>query len=218
MKLHALNREFLMSQAHDDAGSIFVRSPGADFEVAWQIVFGDDQGVITGCGHRRRQSAKDGFAIVFDLAGFAVHQILRADHFSSKGRANRLMAEADSEERHFVLSPARKMADDVNADAGFLRSAGPRRNNDALRMHRFDRVHGHLVVAANFDLLAQFTEILDKVVSKRIVVIEDEDHDFIVAPRRRFQSFKVSRFQGCRVPIIARSGLTTLHFLETLKP
>jgi hypothetical protein len=48
-------------------------------------------------------------------------------------------------------------------------------------VHRFDFSDGHFVVAANLDFGAQFTKVLDEVVSKRIVVIEDEDHQFIVA-------------------------------------
>jgi hypothetical protein len=74
-------------------------------------------------------------------------------------------------------------------------------------VHRLDLADGHFVVAANLNLGAQFAKILDEVISERIVVIEDEDHRFIVAvkkpgfrvskfQRARFQSFKVSRFQG----------------------
>jgi hypothetical protein len=48
-------------------------------------------------------------------------------------------------------------------------------------LHRLDLSDGYFVVAANLDVSAQFAQVLDEVVSERIVVIEDEDHAFIVA-------------------------------------
>src|SRR5229473_7858075 len=104
MELHALNREFLMSQAHDDAGSVFVRSPCADFQIVWQPILSDNQRMIAGCGHRRRQAAKDGLAIMLNLTGFAVHQVLRANYLPTEGCANRLVSKADSEQRHISLA------------------------------------------------------------------------------------------------------------------
>src|ERR1700687_5217953 len=190
MELHALNREILMSQAHDDSCSVFVRSPGADFEIVGQAVFGDDQRVIAGRGHRRGQAAKDGLAIVLNLTGLAVHQVLRAHHLASEGCADGLVSEADSQQRHVALAPARKMTDQFDADAGFLRGAGSGRKHDAFRVHLLDLSYGDFVVAANLYLGAQFAKVLDEVVSERIVVIEDEDHEFIVAPGSRFQSLQ----------------------------
>ncbi len=78
------------------------------------------------------------------------------------------------------------MADQFDADAGFLRGAGSGRKHDAFGVHRLDLSDGYFVVAANLYLGAQFSEVLDEVVSERIVVIEDEDHVFIVAPEARF--------------------------------
>jgi hypothetical protein len=58
-------------------------------------------------------------------------------------------------------------------------------------MHSFDFADRHFVVAANFHLRAQFAEILDEVVSERIVVIENEDHRFIVAASGWFRRSRV---------------------------
>src|SRR6266849_10527945 len=104
--------------------------------------------MIAGCGHRRRQAAKDGLAIVLNLTGFAVHQVLRTNHLAAEGRADRLVSEADSEHGHF----AREVADQFDADAGFLRSARSGRNHDARGVHRLDLSDRHFVVAANLDL------------------------------------------------------------------
>jgi hypothetical protein len=61
-------------------------------------------------------------------------------------------------------------------------------------MHRLDLSDGHFIVAANLNFGAQFAQVLDEVVSERIVVIEDEDHQLIVAVERWIKS-QVSKFQ-----------------------
>ena len=115
-------------------------------------------------------------AIVLDRAGFSVHQSFCAYHFSAKSRADRLMAETDSEQRNL----AGKVADQFNADAGILRSARSGRNHDPFRPHRFNLVNADLVIAPNLNLSAQFAQVLTKVVGKRVVVVENEDHRLIV--------------------------------------
>jgi hypothetical protein len=91
------------------------------------------------------------------------------------------------------------MADQFDADAGFLRSTGSGGNDDALGAHRLDLSDGHLVVAANLNLGAQFAKVLDEVISERIVVIEDEDHRVIVAVKKQVSERQVSRFQSFKV-------------------
>jgi hypothetical protein len=73
------------------------------------------------------------------------------------------------------------MTHQFDADASFLRSARSGRNYDAFRTHRLNLSDAHFIVPANLNSRAQFTQVLDQVVSKRIVVIEDEDHRSIVA-------------------------------------
>ena len=67
------------------------------------------------------------------------------------------------------------MAYQFNADAGLVRSAWPRRHDDPLRPHRFDFFNSDLIVAANLDLCSQFSDVLNQVVGKRIVIVEDEN-------------------------------------------
>ena len=49
-----------------------------------------------------RQFAKNGFAIVMDAAGFAVHQRRGAYHLAAERVANGLMAEANAKDRDFA--------------------------------------------------------------------------------------------------------------------
>ena len=67
------------------------------------------------------------------------------------------------------------MADEVDADARFVRSTRPGRNDDAFRMQIFDFFHRDLIVAAHLNLRAQFADVLDQVVSEGIVVVENEN-------------------------------------------
>ena len=118
------------------------------------------------------QAVKDGFVVVRDGAGLAVHQVRSAHHVAAKGRADGLMSQADAEHRHL----AGEVANQIDADAGILRRAGTGRNHDALRLHGLDLSDRDLIVAAHLDLRAEFPEILHQVVGEGIVVVENEDH------------------------------------------
>ena len=60
-----------------------------------------------------------------------------------------------------------------------LRSAGARRDDDPIRTNRFHLGHADLIVAADFNLRPQLSQILDEVVGERIVVVEHEDHSHL---------------------------------------
>ncbi len=172
MKLHSFDGELSVAQSHDRAGSIFFRSPGADFQFCRQIFLFHDERVIARSRHGHGQAVEDGFVVVRDRAGLAVHQVRSAHDVAAKSRADSLMSQADAEHRHF----AGEVPDQINADAGILRRTRSRRDHDALRLHRLDLSNRDLVVAANLNLRAQFPEILNQVVGKGIVVVENEDH------------------------------------------
>src|SRR5271165_2904354 len=95
-----------------------------------------------------------------------------ADDLASKGFADRLMSQADAENGN----SAREMADQVDADARLMGSAGAGGDDDPFRVHLFDLVHRNLIVAADLNLGAHFAYVLDQVVSERIVIVEDENH------------------------------------------
>jgi hypothetical protein len=82
------------------------------------------------------------------------------------------MSEADTENGNFVG----EVTDEINADAGILGRARARRDYDAVRLHFFHVSNRDLIVATNLDGRAEFSEILNQVVGKGIVVVENEDH------------------------------------------
>ena len=113
MELHSFHRKFSVAKTHNDAGSVLIASPGAHFEIAWQVLFAHDQRVIASRGHRRIEASKNCSPIVLDLTRLAVHQVFRAHHFAAKSRANRLMSQADAQQRGSVRSFARTQAREV---------------------------------------------------------------------------------------------------------
>jgi len=116
---------------------------------------------------------------MLDLTGLAMHKIFGANNLPAESRANRLMSQANAEQRNF----SREMTNHIDADPRFLRSARSGRNQDPFGTHRLDLAESDLIIAPNLDLQAQLTNILDKVVGKRIVVVENKDHVLIVAAR-----------------------------------
>ena len=135
---------------------------------------------------------KNSLPVVLNLTGLAMHKIFRAHNPSPKSRANSLMSQANPKQRNL----ASEMSDHFNADSSFLRSARTRRKQDAFRMHRSNLIDCYFIVATNRNLSAEFPKILDKVVGKRIVVVENEDHGTILAV-----GTISSRVQSRRAPV-----------------
>src|SRR5208337_3943759 len=128
---------------------------------------------MVACGrHGRWQAVKDCFVIMRDGAGFAVHQVRSADYMTAKGCANCLMSQEHAKNGDLPC----EVADQIDADAGILRSAGARRKYDTLRLQGLDIGDRELVVTANLNLGAEFPEILNQVIGKGIVVVENKDH------------------------------------------
>ena len=105
---------------------------GDDLEASGIVLALDDQRVVAHDFHRRRQAGEHAGSVVADLRRLAVHDAIGADDVAAVRFADRLMAEADAEDRDRA-SPA---ADDVDGDAGFLRRARPGREHDRRRRQR----------------------------------------------------------------------------------
>src|ERR1044071_3426216 len=112
MKLHTFDRMLLVPQTHNRAAAIGFSCPGADLEFRRKAFLLDDQRVIPRCGERTSNISEDGPAIMRYLAGFTMHEMRRADHLAAKSGSQRLVAEADAQDRH----PPGKAPKNVNAD------------------------------------------------------------------------------------------------------
>src|SRR5206468_13120963 len=97
MELDAFDFVAAVAEAHDDAVTGF----GGDGEFAWERFALHDERVIARGGEGVRQLAEDVFAVVMDLARFAVEEFRGANDLASKRSANGLMPEAYAEDREF---------------------------------------------------------------------------------------------------------------------
>src|SRR5215813_4629044 len=117
MKLDAFNRQRLVAQAHDLA----VDGPRGDIETIRQRRSLDRERVVARGLERRRQAAEYTGTGVRDRRRLAVHQCLRADDLAAESLSERLMTQADAENR-----PIRKSLEDAERNAGLVRRTRPR--------------------------------------------------------------------------------------------
>src|SRR5690348_9942907 len=110
MELDALDRKPFVPQSHDHAAL----GLGGDFETTGKAFALDDQRVVARAGERILEAPVDAAAVVADRRGLAVHQTLRADHAAAENLADRLVTEADAENRN----AAGKARDRFASDAG----------------------------------------------------------------------------------------------------
>ena len=134
----------------------------------------DDERMVARGRERLGQFAEHAFFVVMDFTGFAVKEFWSADNFAAERGADGLVAQADAQNREF----AGKFFDQLDRNAGFLRRARPRRNDDLLGLASGDFFDGNFVVAMDFYLATQLAEILGEVVGERVVVVEQQNHFF----------------------------------------
>ena len=109
---------------------------------------------------------------VEDAADLAVHRSGRADDVAAECLADRLMAEADAEDRDFP----RGGGDEVQADAGLVRSAWAGGEHDRFRLAREGVGYGELVVAHDLAPGANVAQEVEQVEGEAIVVVDQQDH------------------------------------------
>ena len=153
-----------VAQAHDQP----ILGPGGHLQAVGQVVAADDQRVVAGGLERLGQAGEHARAAVVDRRELAVHHVRRAHHRAAIGRADRLVAQADAQDRH----RAAQLADQRDADAGLVRRTRPRRDHDLLRRQRRHIADAQLVVALHQHIGAQLAQILVQVVGERVVVVE----------------------------------------------
>ena len=103
-----------------------------------------------------------------------MHDARRIHKFHAERLPDRLMSEADAEQRD---SGGGGLADQLRHDAGAGRAARPRGEHDRLRTQR-ERVSGRKrIVAAYLHLRAELLEILDEIVGERIEIVNHQNHD-----------------------------------------
>ena len=167
MELHALDGQRLVAHAHDLA----IGRPGRDLEFGRASVLLDGERVVAIDREVLRQVGEHAFAGGRDLAGLAVHQLLRAHDPAAERRADGLVPEADTEDGQL----AGEVADRLDRNAGLRGRARAGGNHEAIGLARRDAFDGDFVIAKHFHLGAQFTEVLHQVEGEAVVVVDHEE-------------------------------------------
>src|SRR5258705_5148053 len=176
MELDALDGIAPMTKAHDLA----VLGPGRDLERVRHRVAQDRERVVARGDEGVAGSGEHAAAVVPDRGRLAVHPRLRPRDRGAGRLADRLVAEADAEDRRRRA----EATDDLERHARLIGIARTRRDHDALGSLGDDGVTAERVVAHDLERRAQLTEVLDEVVGKGIVVVDDEDHRSVLAASR----------------------------------
>ncbi len=161
-------RPMPMLEAHDLA----VFGPGGDLELGRQGVALDRQRVVARRRERVRQALEQALAGMMDRAGLAVHEGLGADDVAAEGLAHGLVPEADAQDRQILGGAAQQ----GQADPRLIRRARTGRKQDRLGLHGEGVLDGDGVVAAHDGLGPKLGQVVDEVVGKAVVVIDDQDH------------------------------------------
>src|SRR5688500_19797821 len=95
VELHAFHRELAVAHAHDLA----VVAPGADLERGWQRRSLDRERMVARRREGVRQPAEYPAPVVADGGGLAVHELLRVHDPAAERLPDRLVPEADAQDR-----------------------------------------------------------------------------------------------------------------------
>ena len=170
MELDALDRVLFVLQTHYFI--IFIFRPGGDFKRVGQSLPLDHQRVVADCGEGIGQPIKDALIGMSYHGRFAVHNLPGAGNDAPIAIADALVSQADAEDRH--VGP--EVLDNIVRDAGVLGGGGPGGDNYSLWFQLLDFLHSSLVIALNHHLLPQFTQVLEKVIGKAVVIIYQQYH------------------------------------------
>ncbi len=126
---------------------------------------------MVSCRHKRvRHVFVDCAAIMINQRGFSVHQALRPDNLPPKCLSDNLVPQADSQNRN----PPLKEPYGLQADSCFIGGTRPRRKKQNFRSESGDLAAVKGIIAENPYILPHFPQILDKVVGKRIVIVDQQ--------------------------------------------
>ncbi len=128
--------------------------------------------MVAGGDERVGQPGQHPCAVVVHQARLAVQQLRSAVDDAAERHPQRLMPQADPQQRDFALGA---VLDHRQAHAGVVGVPWAGREQDAVDTEPLDLAHLDVVVAPHDRLRAQLAEVLHEVVDERVVVVDDED-------------------------------------------
>src|SRR2546426_7476352 len=97
-----------------------------------------------------------------------MHEIRSGDHISAECLSNSLMSQTDAQNGLLGL----KVLNQFQSNAGLVRLPWSRGDHDSVWVPAFNFRDLDLIIAVNFQVLAQFTQILHEIIGKRIIIID----------------------------------------------
>src|SRR5204863_5958688 len=119
-------------------------------------------------------------------------------------RTDRLVSQAHAKNRHGLA----ELLNHCHRDAGILRTARSRRNDNSIRTGLDDVGERHRIVAHDEHVSAELAQILNEVVGKRIVVVDDAHHAY--SPACASSSARNSAFALSRVSSYSAAGFESI--------
>ena len=175
MKLHAMDGQFFVAEAHDLG--VVVAGGSGDFETVRQGIALHEQGMIARGFKRLRHVFEHGLAGMMDHGRFAVHETFGPNDFTAEDVANGLMAKTNAEQRCGFA----KALDHGATDAGFFWRARAGGDADVVGLEPRDLIQRDLIIATDFHDGTHFAEVLDEIVGEGIVVVDDQEHGIKVS-------------------------------------
>ena len=167
MELDALDVVGPVPEPHD----LTLLGPGRDLQDRRERLALDDERVVTAGRERVGEPGEDPLAVVVYRARLAVDDPHVADHLGAEGLADRLVAEADPQDRQL----AGELADGGERHARLVRRARARREDEPVRQEGPDAGDVDLVVPEDRDVRPQLAEVLHHVERERVVVVDQQD-------------------------------------------
>ncbi len=118
--------------------------------------------MITGNRRTLGNVSEKTLSAMSNFLNLAVNDSRRIDYRNSESREYRLMTETNTEYRIFSL----ELFNHFDADSGFMRSSGSRRQNYMSRINFPDFFYCNFIGTDNLNLIIQFSEHLIKIISK----------------------------------------------------
>src|SRR5712692_9418732 len=174
VELHPFDRQAAVAQAHDLA----VLGFSAHHKTIRQRIALHHQRVVARRHKTIRYFPEYPVLVVTDARGLAVHHLPRAHHFPAESLPDRLVSQADAEDRH----PAGEAGDELEAHPGLVRRAWTGGDDDVRRLYCLYLLNRNFIISENRDLGAELAQVLHQVVGERIVVVEHHDHRTSFAP------------------------------------
>ena len=176
MELDALEREGDMADPHHHPVDL---AHGGHAQLGRQGRRIDRERVVARGHERRRHAIEQPLAVVGDLGSLAVDERRGAHDRGTEGLGHRLHPQAHAEQRD---PPVGGDLDGGHADAGVVRVARPRRDDDAAQVggrivgQRLEIGSIDRVVAHDAHVRAGRLQRLHEVEGEAVVVVDDEDH------------------------------------------